>query len=95
MLRHSPEPERYGGLTGDTCQRRVTSGSRQTEGVASRIQEYPPASVAGLMVRFGRAEFEGELFHRIEVVSAEIQVEVAVYLPRSNSGCNRHFRYMP
>jgi CO/xanthine dehydrogenase Mo-binding subunit len=29
------------------------SGRRQAEGVASRIQEYPPASVAGLMVRFG------------------------------------------
>jgi hypothetical protein len=46
--------------------------------VASRIQEYPPASVAGLMVRFGRAEFKGQLFHRIEVVSAEIQVELLV-----------------
>jgi hypothetical protein len=29
--------------------------------VASRIQEYPPASVAGLMVRFGRAEFQGAM----------------------------------
>jgi len=54
----------------------VTSGRRQAEGVASRIQEYPPASVAGLMVRSGRAEFQGQLFHRIEVVSAEIQVEL-------------------
>ena len=34
--------------------------------MASRIQEYPPASVAGLMVRFGRAEFQRQLFHRIE-----------------------------
>src|ERR1043165_5005228 len=54
----------------------VTSGRHQAEGVAGRIQEYPPASVAGLMVRFGRAEFQGQLFHRIEVVSAEIQVEL-------------------
>src|SRR6185295_17337288 len=52
------------------------SGRRQEEGVASRIQEYPPASVAGLMVRFGRAELHHQLFHRIEVVSAEIQVEL-------------------
>src|SRR3954462_2996120 len=52
------------------------SGRRQAEGVASRIQEHPPASVAGLMVRFGRAEFQRQLFHRIEVVSAEIQVEL-------------------
>ena len=44
--------------------------------MASRIQEYPPASVAGLMGRFGRAEFQRQLFHRIEVVSAEIQVEL-------------------
>ena len=52
------------------------SGRGQTEGVASRIQEYPPASVPGLMVRFGRTEFQRQLFHRIEVVSAEIQVEL-------------------
>jgi hypothetical protein len=60
------------------------SGRRQAEGVASRIQEYPPASVAGLMVRFGRAEFQRQLFHRIEVVSAEIQVELLrhVLVPR-------------
>ena len=44
--------------------------------MAGRIQEYPPASVAGLVVRFGRAEFQGELFRRIEVVRAEIQVEL-------------------
>jgi hypothetical protein len=54
----------------------VMSGRRQAEGVASRIQEYPPASVAGLMVRFGRSEFQRQLFHRIEVVSAEIQMEL-------------------
>lgn len=44
--------------------------------MAGRIQEYPPASVAGLMGRFGRTEFQCHLFHRIEVVSAEIQVEL-------------------
>src|SRR5262245_65193760 len=54
----------------------MSSGRRQAEGVASRIQEYPPASVAGLMVRFDRAEFQRQLFHRVEVVSAEIQVEL-------------------
>jgi hypothetical protein len=52
------------------------SGRRQAEGVASRIQEHPPASVAELMVRFGRSEFQRQLFHRIEVVSAEIQMEL-------------------
>lgn len=52
------------------------SGRRQAEGVPSRIQEHSPASVAGLMFGFCRAEFQGQIFHRIEVVSAEIQVEL-------------------
>lgn len=44
--------------------------------MSGRIQEHPPAPVAGLMVRYDRAEFQGQLFHRIEVVNAEIQVEL-------------------
>jgi hypothetical protein len=43
---------------------------------AGLVQEYPPASVAGLMVRFGRAELQRQLFRGVEVVSAEIQVEL-------------------
>jgi hypothetical protein len=45
--------------------------------MARRIQKYPPASVAGLMVRLGRAEFQSQLFHRFEVGNAE----VAIYTP--------------
>ena len=54
----------------------VMSGRRQAEGVPSRIQEYPPPSVAGLMIRFGRTEFQRQLLHRIQVVSTEIQMEL-------------------
>src|SRR3954470_6042857 len=52
------------------------SGRHQAEGMACRVQEHPPASVAGLMVRFVRSEFQRQRFHRIEVVSAEIQMEL-------------------
>src|SRR5215217_2140079 len=75
MNRSPPAPERYGVCRGMSVTP-VMSGRRQAEGVASGIQEYPPASVAGLMVRFGRTEFQRQLFHRIEVVSAEVQVEL-------------------
>lgn len=49
---------------------------RQTERVASRIQEYPPASVAGLMVRLRGSKVQRQAFRPIEVVSAQIQVKL-------------------